>query len=207
MSLVIPKDTRISLVIPKDTPISLVIPNDPHISLVIPKDAHISLVIPKDTHISKVHYPIEEANCYPLVYTKPSTTVTLGQRSYYNFVIGFASQTDRLIEDGSGRVSWLARFESLEDEATTVDWFFGERRRWRFADDARRSDDRLLRRKTTSDDKSRKGPRRGSRLRGYRGSGRYGGRPKSKGAGERKLPHAADDVRLRLCRTTVGRGK
>ncbi|TYK22630.1 hypothetical protein E5676_scaffold195G00610 [Cucumis melo var. makuwa] len=63
MSLVIPKDARISLVTPKDTSISLVILKDAHISLVFPKDtpinlvipndARISLVFPKDTHISK----------------------------------------------------------------------------------------------------------------------------------------------------------
>ncbi|KAA0051800.1 NBS-LRR type resistance protein [Cucumis melo var. makuwa] len=56
-----------------------------------PKDTHISLMILKDTPISKVHYPIDEANRYPSVHTKPSTTVTL-RRSYYNLVIDFASQ-------------------------------------------------------------------------------------------------------------------
>ncbi|KAA0032466.1 NBS-LRR type resistance protein [Cucumis melo var. makuwa] len=92
ISLVTLKDTPISLVIPKDAHISLVIPKDTHISLVIPKDARISLMIPKDTPIPKVHYPIDEANRYPSVHTKPSTTVTLRQRSYCNLVIDFVSQ-------------------------------------------------------------------------------------------------------------------
>ena len=71
----LPKDAHISLVLPKDAPISLVLPKDAHISLVLPKDTHISLVLSKDAHIRKAHYPIDEANRYPSVYTKSSTTV------------------------------------------------------------------------------------------------------------------------------------
>ncbi|KAA0045412.1 NBS-LRR type resistance protein [Cucumis melo var. makuwa] len=48
--------------------------------------------VPKDTPIRKVHYPIDEANRYPSIHTKPSTTVILRQHSYYKFAIGFASQ-------------------------------------------------------------------------------------------------------------------
>uniref|UniRef100_A0A9I9ELR3 Uncharacterized protein n=1 Tax=Cucumis melo TaxID=3656 RepID=A0A9I9ELR3_CUCME len=55
-------------------------------------DAHISLVLPKDAHIRKAHYPIDEANRYPSVHTKPSTTVIPQRHSYYSFAIGFASQ-------------------------------------------------------------------------------------------------------------------
>ncbi|TYK21614.1 gag-pol polyprotein [Cucumis melo var. makuwa] len=87
-----PENAHISLVIPKDARISLVTPKDTPISLVIPKDARISLVIPKDTPIRKVHHPIDEANRYPSVHAKPSTTVKLRQHSYYNFAIDFASQ-------------------------------------------------------------------------------------------------------------------
>ena len=88
----LPKDAHISLVLPKDAHISLVLPKDAHISLVLPKDAHISLVLPKDAHICKAHYPIDEANRYPSVHTKPSTTVTPQRHSYYSSAIGFVSQ-------------------------------------------------------------------------------------------------------------------
>ena len=78
--------------LPKDAHISLVLPKDAHISLVFPKDAPISLVLPKDALIRKAHYPIDEANRYPSVHTKPSTTVIPHQHSYYNFAIGFVGQ-------------------------------------------------------------------------------------------------------------------
>ncbi|KAA0025953.1 NBS-LRR type resistance protein [Cucumis melo var. makuwa] len=57
-----------------------------------PEGCRISLVIPKDTPIRKVNYPIDEANRYLSVHTKPSTTVTLRQHSYCNLVIDFVSQ-------------------------------------------------------------------------------------------------------------------
>ncbi|TYK04603.1 hypothetical protein E5676_scaffold14012G00010 [Cucumis melo var. makuwa] len=90
--LVLPKDAHISLVLPKDAHISQVLPKDARISLVLPEDAHISLVLPKDVPIRKAHYPIDEANRYPSVHTKPSTSVTPQRRSYYSSAIGFVSQ-------------------------------------------------------------------------------------------------------------------
>ena len=88
----LPKDAHISLVLPKDAHISLVLPKDAHISLVLPKDAHISLVLPKDAHIRKAHYPIDEANRYPSVQTKLSTSATSQRHSYHSPTIGFVSQ-------------------------------------------------------------------------------------------------------------------
>ncbi|KAA0053366.1 NBS-LRR type resistance protein [Cucumis melo var. makuwa] len=42
---------------------------------------------PEDAHIRKAHYPIDEANRYPSVHTKPSTTVTPQRHSYYSSAI------------------------------------------------------------------------------------------------------------------------
>ncbi|KAA0056415.1 NBS-LRR type resistance protein [Cucumis melo var. makuwa] len=42
--------------------------------------------------IRKAHYPIDEANRYPSVHTKPSTSVTPQRHSYYSSAIGFVSQ-------------------------------------------------------------------------------------------------------------------
>ena len=92
ISLVIPRDAPISLVLSKNAHISLVLPKDAHISLVLSKDAHISLVLPKDAHIRKAHYPIDEANRYPSVHAKPSTSVAPQRLSYYSSAIGFVSQ-------------------------------------------------------------------------------------------------------------------
>ncbi|TYK20415.1 NBS-LRR type resistance protein [Cucumis melo var. makuwa] len=96
-----------------------------------------------------------------------------------------------LIKGGSGRVGWLARFESLEDGATTVDWFSGERRRWLFPDEVQRSDDRLFRKEMTSGNRFNLASPWLTRLWQI-------WRPaKVEKAGERKLSHAAVDVRLR----------
>ncbi|KAA0060218.1 NBS-LRR type resistance protein [Cucumis melo var. makuwa] len=129
ISLVILKDTHISLVIPNDAPISLVISKDTHISLVIPKDAHISLVIPKDEHIS-------------LVIPKDAHISLVIPKDIH--ISKFAGQIER---------GWLGSGQ-LKVRVTTSDGFSGARWQWRFVDDARRSDDRLLRGETTSGGRS-----------------------------------------------------